>query len=91
MSPEFESTTITPPTPIEQTLPAAPHEDKDQSQPARPPRRKGGFHFRATVGRFDAPADRALFNELAHWVEEYFREDDAVPPSTCTSASCRPT
>jgi len=62
------------------TLPAAPREHKEQ--PATPlSRRKGGFHFQATVGRFDAAADRALFDELARWVEDFFREDLKRRPS----------
>jgi len=81
MSPELESTTMTPPpNPVGQALPAAPREHKEQ--PAAPPSRPtGGFHFQATVGRFDAAADRALFDELARWVEDFFREDLKRRPS----------
>ena len=46
-----------------------------------PPRRKTGFHFPAAVGRFDDAADRAVFDELARWVEDYFREDLQRRPS----------
>jgi hypothetical protein len=38
-------------------------------------------HFPATIGRFDAPADKAAIDGLVHWVEERYREDLAKRPS----------
>jgi hypothetical protein len=38
-------------------------------------------HFPATLGRFDAPTDRALIDGLVQWAEEHYREDLAQRPS----------
>ncbi len=38
-------------------------------------------HFPATVGRFDAPAERAVIDGLKRWVEERYAEDLAKRPS----------
>ena len=38
-------------------------------------------HFPATIGRFDAPADRAVIDRLVRWVEERYAEDLARRPS----------
>ncbi|MPZ29670.1 MAG: hypothetical protein GEV13_01510 [Rhodospirillales bacterium] len=38
-------------------------------------------HFPATVGRFDAPADRAVIDGLVRWVEDRYAEDLAKRPS----------
>lgn len=37
--------------------------------------------FAARIGRFDDPAERALMDELAAWVEETYREELAARPS----------
>ncbi len=37
--------------------------------------------FRATIGRFDQPADRATIDELARWVQHTYREDLQQRPS----------
>jgi hypothetical protein len=37
--------------------------------------------FRATVGRFEDPADQAVIDELTRWVEDRYREDLARRPS----------
>ncbi|MEZ5931152.1 MAG: hypothetical protein R3F54_04245 [Alphaproteobacteria bacterium] len=37
--------------------------------------------FKARIGRFDDPADRALMDELAAWVEETYREELKARPS----------
>lgn len=38
-------------------------------------------HFPATLGRFDSPADRAVIDSLARWVEDRYRADLAERPS----------
>lgn len=38
-------------------------------------------HFPATVGRFDAPADRAVIDRLTRWVEDRYRADLQERPS----------
>ena len=38
-------------------------------------------HFPATIGRFDAPADRAAIDGLVRWVEDRYAEDLAKRPS----------
>lgn len=43
--------------------------------------RERSRHFRAVVGRFDNPADKARLDELARWVEDYYRADLANRPS----------
>ena len=47
--------------------------------------------FPATIGRFDAPADRANIDGLVHWVEERYREDLAKRPSKHVYVSTLPT
>ena len=37
--------------------------------------------FNATLGRFYDPADRAVIDDVTHWVEETYREDLAQRPS----------
>lgn len=37
--------------------------------------------FKARIGRFDDPADRALMDELADWVEDTYREELQSRPS----------
>ncbi|CAN0126898.1 unnamed protein product, partial [Phaeothamnion confervicola] len=37
--------------------------------------------FKAFVGRFDAPADQATFDDLTQWVEDRYREDLKQRPS----------
>jgi hypothetical protein len=37
--------------------------------------------FKARIGRFEAPADRALMDELAKWVEDTYREELKARPS----------
>lgn len=51
--------------------------DSLQERPATSPTRL----FRATVGRFEAPADRAVFDELTRWVEDTYREELKARPS----------
>ena len=46
--------------------------------------------FPATIGRFDAPADRANIDGLVHWVEERYREDLAKRPSKHVYVSTLP-
>ncbi len=48
---------------------------------ARPPAAGLPPLFPATLGRFDAPGDRAVVDALARWVEERFREELAQRPS----------
>jgi hypothetical protein len=38
-------------------------------------------HFPATIGRFDAPADRTVIDRLTHWVEERYRAELLERPS----------
>ena len=45
-------------------------------RPAKPARL-----FRATVGRFEAPADKAVFDELTRWVENEYRDELKLRPS----------
>ena len=47
--------------------------------------------FPATIGRFNAPADRANIDRLVHWVEERYREDLAKRPSKHVYVSTLPT
>lgn len=47
--------------------------------------------FPATIGRFDAAADRAAIDGLVHWVEERYREDLAKRPSKHVYVSKLPT
>jgi hypothetical protein len=37
--------------------------------------------FKATVGRFEAPADQAVFDALTRWVENEYREELKLRPS----------
>jgi hypothetical protein len=46
--------------------------------------------FPATVGRFDAPTDRALIDGLVRWVEERYREDLVRRPSKHVYVSTLP-
>ena len=39
--------------------------------------------FPATIGRFDAPADRAVIDGLVRWVEARYAEDLAVKEIAC--------
>ncbi len=45
------------------------------------PQVQAAQRFPATVGRFDAPADRAVIDGLVRWVEERYREDLLKRPS----------
>ncbi len=49
--------------------------------PAAPQHAKTSDLFHATIGRFDEAPTRAIIDELARWVEEYFREDLQKRPS----------
>jgi hypothetical protein len=57
-------------------------EAKPRAQPSR--------LFPATVGRFDAPADRAVIDGLTRWVEERYAEDLAKRPSKHVYVSTLP-
>lgn len=46
--------------------------------------------FPATIGRFDAPADRAVIDGLVRWVEERYRDDLARRPSKHVYVSTLP-
>jgi hypothetical protein len=46
--------------------------------------------FPATIGRFDAPADRAVIGGLTRWVEERYAEDLAKRPSKHVYVSTLP-
>ncbi len=52
------------------------HPETAAAPPRAPSRR-----YPATLGRFDAPADRARIDALARWVEERYRQDLAQRPS----------
>jgi hypothetical protein len=54
--------------------------------PAAPSRR-----FPATLGRFDAPTDRALIDGLVRWIEERYAEDLAKRPSKHVYVGTLPT
>ncbi len=47
-------------------------------------------HFPATIGRFDAPADRAAIDRLVRWVEQQYAEDLAKRPSKHVYVSTLP-
>lgn len=47
----------------------------------RQPDAKPSRHFRASVGRFDDPTERATIDQLAHWVEDFFSADLQQRPS----------
>ena len=47
-------------------------------------------HFPATIGRFDAPADRAAIDGLVRWVEARYAEDLAKRPSKHVYVSTLP-
>jgi hypothetical protein len=49
-----------------------------------------GHHFPATVGRFDAPGDRAVIDGLVRWVEEQYAADLAKRPSKHVYVSTLP-
>lgn len=49
------------------------------SKPGRPT--TSTLLFKATVGQFDAPSDRILFDELTNWVESRYQEDLKLRPS----------
>jgi hypothetical protein len=47
-------------------------------------------HFPATIGRFDAPSDRAAIDGLVRWVEQRYAEDLAKRPSKHVYVSTLP-
>jgi hypothetical protein len=51
------------------------------SEPLPPPLGKAAPRFRAWVGRFDDPADRATMDGVAKWVENHFADDLKRRPS----------
>lgn len=53
----------------------------DALQLAGKPRSRIARLFHATIGRFDAPEDRATFDRLVAWIEERYREDLKSRPS----------
>ena len=54
------------------------------------PQARVSRHFPATIGRFDAPADRAVIDGLVRWVEARYAEDLAKRPSKHVYVSTLP-
>lgn len=52
-----------------------------QSEAGRGPRARFDRRFRARLGRFDRPADRALMDDLVRWIEAAYRDELHQRPS----------
>ena len=69
-----------------------PHEHHPSGPAAarNPSQARVSRHFPATIGRFDAPADRAVIDGLVRWVEARYAEDLAKRPSKHVYVSTLP-